>query len=203
MPMGVFHNDFDIMIEPIEGETQKKLEGNCKQAEFVFEALDDVKDTWQTTTGVMKSVRGGINLASVVGSDPCFPDDLTLYCREFKKNICGNIGHPRYIAIFAGPPESLGANPQSALKSRLERWRETHNFRKLLDQVQPLLLVFESSTSKVSNLHEDAATSNGMFYISVEPDVDQKTLRLLLAHKIKEILQKAALTGTKFITTRT
>ena len=197
-PMGIEHDDFDVMIEAIETDFHKKNVSTCSQAQRTFEALDDSKKIWKTTSGDLKMVTGEFDISSVAGCDFDHKPRLSLYCAEFGKNTCGQYGSPRHVSILTGPTVSLGDDPSAKLEERLESWKSTHKYSPGASSSEKLLLLFEDSGSEQSRMAEAAAVKAGMFFLYVDSGIDEKALRMVVGLKVGEILQKSVLMGKKF-----
>src|SRR3990167_4381618 len=101
-PMGADQEDFDVMIEAIETDFQKKNVSNCSQAQQTFEALEDLSKQWKLDrTDLNKMLKGEFDISNVAGCDFDRKPRLSLYCAEFQKNICGQFGSPRHVSILA------------------------------------------------------------------------------------------------------
>ena len=156
--MGIDNILYDIMIESIEVDHAKKCQVNCSQADQVFEALDDQK-RFLGVAPAIRSVAGEFTLHKAVPLEAGLPQKLTLYCREFGKNICGKIGHPNHIAIFAGPASDLADNPAQVLKNCIQHWRQVHHHYQQGKNTQKVLIVFQDQTlAKADSVIEMAAS---------------------------------------------
>ena len=192
------HREFDIMIEPIEGQVHKKNFSNCAQAEKIFAVLDDQQLYYEASSGKNLGVAGIIKLPqSEVDS---LPATLSLFCKEFRKQFHAVVGHPNHIVIFAGTVTDLGENATEVLQSRIHDWESLHRYKNDGKHTQKLLVLFQDRTNlQATSSAESAAGSLDIFFTSVSSEIDEKELRLVLTHKVQEILHKLVLDGVQLL----
>ena len=199
MPAGIFHREFDMMIEAIETDHHKKSIKNCGQAELIFEVLDDKRTRVDETTGKNTGVSGIFNLAQVVGAEPGLPATISVFCTEFSKNRYGTFGHPTHNGMFVAIPSDLECSTAEVLQARVEGWSQTHHHFIEGKPVMKVLILFDDQTNpKVITETEAICNSLDMFFATIPSSIDPKELRLVIGHKVKEILQKLSLQGVPF-----